>query len=511
MEKSDLIPEGIAKCDQEKIQFYNSIQSHGYLLGFSWPDQRIQVVSENISSLLDGEDTKSAVLGAKLDHFFEKNFINALSGLVSTYPWSFYGKHIEMRPNLKGKQYDAYIFHSDGVFFVEFEEYVPHFDISVLAIEGQERLKEFSRLAKESSNLMDLSRLLCSTVRAITGLDRVMMYRFLAPSWHGEVIAEDRVANVHSYLGHRFPASDIPKPARDLYLRNHVRLIPDAKSANTGLKPKLNPKTQKNIDLSDSRLRAVAPIHLQYLSNMGVAASFSVAITDGEDLWGLLTCHHMQPIMISQSQRTLCEILCNVYSIQAPLLFEADKLKKKVEFEDKLKKLIVQISGHDQPATELLKLHRMVGEVFGAAGCAVISDDAIDFAGLTPLRADIADIAKFLREKMKNENRKLVSIENLSEINPEWARFKNLAAGVMGVDLQTDDAALLLTFRPELIRTITWGGDPRKQLEKRNFDGDIHPRNSFDTWTQNLSNSAQAWTDYEQTGLQFLAEVAFKR
>src|SRR5690606_12928223 len=75
-------------------------------------------------------------------------------------------------------------------------------------------------------SLEDLCQRAAIEVRRLTGYARVMIYRFLDDD-AGVVVAEALADGQHSFLNHHFPASDIPKQARALYIRNLVRVIPD--------------------------------------------------------------------------------------------------------------------------------------------------------------------------------------------------------------------------------------------------------------------------------------------
>jgi light-regulated signal transduction histidine kinase (bacteriophytochrome) len=56
-------------------------------------------------------------------------------------------------------------------------------------------------------------------MRAFTGYDRVMVYRF-DENGAGEVVGESAISGLSTFMGLRYPASDIPVPARALYERN---------------------------------------------------------------------------------------------------------------------------------------------------------------------------------------------------------------------------------------------------------------------------------------------------
>ena len=494
-------------CDREAFHLFATIQSHGVFLAFTWPDQRIQVVSENAGHLFSTE-TKQ-VLGARLEHYLPSNFIDVLGGNIESFPWESKGRHIDLQPEIKGKPYDAYLFESEGLFVLEFEEYQAQLGAQESDIKGEQTIKDFMLRSKKAQSLEELSHWTCAAIRKITGLDRVMMYRFMPPHWHGQVIGEDRVISSHSYMGHRFPASDIPRPARDLYLRNQVRLIPNVRGEVVPLTSSVNPLTKKPLDLSDSRLRSVAKVHIEYLKNMNVGASFSVAVTDHGELWGLIACHHMSEIHISQSRRTACEIIAHAFSIQAPLLETLSYQNERLDFEFRLKKILESLRLSPDPLDQFFKQHRTVTETFGATGIALVGDSLKDFAGLTPLRADIEKLARWLHEEMQREHRSILAIDDLPAQDPQWDSLTESAAGVLAIAIPEMKDSMLLLFRPELVRTVAWGGDPRKQLERRNFQGSLNPRTSFETWEEILKGKSSPWRRFEIDGIQFLRDIVF--
>ena len=89
------------------------------------------------------------------------------------------------------------------------------------------RTSQRCRGFERSTSLNTLCDQAAIEFRRLTNFDRVMIYRFLEDGV-GCVAAEDRRADMHTFLNHHFPASDIPKQARDLYLRNLIRVIPGA-------------------------------------------------------------------------------------------------------------------------------------------------------------------------------------------------------------------------------------------------------------------------------------------
>ena len=167
---------------------------------------------------------------------------------------------------------------------------------------------------QQAPTLLDMSQIVVKEVRRITGFDRVMVYRF-DPDGAGSVIAEDTNQEA-SYLNLHYPASDIPKQARQLYTLNWLRLIPTTSYQPVTLIPATNPFTNQPLDLSLSVLRSVSPLHLEYLQNMGVDASMSISLMHDQKLWGLIACHHLSPKYVPYNIRTVCEFIGQVMSVE---------------------------------------------------------------------------------------------------------------------------------------------------------------------------------------------------
>lgn len=497
----------IANCDSDPIHLSASIQNRGVLIGFSWPDQRVQFASDNCEKYLN--KPLKELLGSRLDHTFPHEVTDAIADLARLSPWRSRGHHLSKRPLINERIFDAYLFETEGMLVMELEEYKNDSEISRSSIEGEQALRDYLLEVKGVRSVTELSRITCATVRRIAGLDRVMVLKFHPPTWYGEVIAEDRITKAHSYLGQRFPATDVPKPARDLYLKNPVRLISKIENGTASIHPRNNPKTKKTVDLSLSRLRSVPDVHVEYLKNMGVTTSFSLGISSGDTLWGLITCHHLSPIEISQSTRTLCEVVSNIFSVQAPLLEESIDQKLRLSFEIKLRKILDSLRLSSDPLDLFFRQHRTVTEAFMADGIALVSDSLNDFAGLTPLKADVENLAHWLRGEMAQENKNAIAIDNLGEKAPDFAHIKNYASGVLAAKIPDAKDSLLILFRPEISKTITWGGNPRKGSEEPAKNGGISPRKSFQAWTENMSNQSNPWTKFEIEGLVFIRDFVF--
>jgi light-regulated signal transduction histidine kinase (bacteriophytochrome) len=147
--------------------------------------------------------------------------------------------------------------------------------------------------------------------RELTGYDRVMVYRFDADG-HGQVVAESRRDDLEAFLGLHYPASDIPAQARALMLEQPLRVIVDVDYEPQAVTPVGNPYTGRPLDLGRALLRSVAPVHLQYLRNMGSAATLTVALVRDGRLWGMVAAHHMTPYPVSIALGEGCRLFADV-------------------------------------------------------------------------------------------------------------------------------------------------------------------------------------------------------
>lgn len=141
-------------------------------------------------------------------------------------------------------------------------------------------------------NLEMFLRVLVGVIKELTGFHRVMVYQF-DQAWNGRVVTElvDPRATKDLYKGLNFPASDIPKQARDLYKVNRVRLLYDRDQVAARLVCRTMDDLETPLDLTFAYLRAMSPIHIKYLANMAVRASMSISINAFDELWGLIACH----------------------------------------------------------------------------------------------------------------------------------------------------------------------------------------------------------------------------
>jgi two-component system, chemotaxis family, sensor kinase Cph1 len=351
--------------------------------------------------------------------------------------------------------------------------------------------RQFLPALQRASAVSEMAELAVTELKRLTGFGRCMLYRFDAHD-HGEVLAEQADAGYESYLGHRFPAADIPPQARELYRLNHIRLIPDARYQPVDLVCVEAGRDARSIDLSFAALRSVSPVHLEYMRNMGTLASMSVSIVVRGRLWGLISCHDHQPRNLGFSQRVACEHLGRLLSMQ----IEAKEETASVAARLRLRQLTIEIVGHlvDSDATLQALVREPVPllKLADAAGAAVVHDDECWTVGEVPAREQIDAISDWVGA----QGAPVVHTTCLAEDCPAGAGSA-AAAGVLALSISQVHRHHVIWFRPEVVETIRWAGEPGKPV--RASDGRIHPRRSFESWLQLVRQHSTNWLP-EQLG-----------
>ncbi|NJL63813.1 MAG: GAF domain-containing protein [Methylacidiphilales bacterium] len=347
---------------------------------------------------------------------------------------------------------------------------------------------------QNAPNLQQMCQLVVKEVRNLTGFERVMVYKFDEDDT-GCIIAEEKQDDLSSYLHLRYPHSDIPKQARQLYSYNWLRIIPNVNYEPIEIVPLINPLTNASIDLSFSVLRSVSPIHIEYLKNMGVTASMSISIIRNQKLWGLIACHHSSPKYISYEVRTACEFLGKIISSEL-----ADKeANEDLDYKIKLKliqgKFIESISQAENFITALAESESNLLEIVNATGAFICLERQHITIGETPELADLDRLLAWI-ENQTQEN--IFFTNTLPKIYPQAEKFKDVASGLLALTISKTHRNYILWFRSEVIRTINWGGNPNKPVEIVE-NGELHlfPRKSFAMWQETVKNSSLPWKDCE--------------
>ncbi|MEN2746147.1 histidine kinase dimerization/phosphoacceptor domain -containing protein [Sphingomonas sp. T9W2] len=480
---SDLGPD-LTACDREPIHIPGAIQPHGVLLIVDPVQERITGGAGDVAALLG-----DAWLGGSVGPLIGDEAVGVLRSTIAG-PVSL--------GTINDRAFSVVASRAGAQWLVEIEPTAPGQPGTEDALTWIEHGgEEFARAV----DLDDLSARAAAIFSRLTGFDRVMIYRFLDDD-SGKVVAERHAPDMDGFLNHHFPASDIPRQARALYVRNRVRVIPDVAytpAPITGIDPAM-----RNIDLSDVGLRAVSPIHVQYLRNMGVAASASVSIVKDGMLWGLVACHHRTPRSLSYLQRKTCELVAASFAQQVSAKEDAAEYRERLRLraaEDALAQRLALDSDPDQTAALIgHDLQRMLG----ADGFALQRGAVLHTSGHVPAREDIADLSRWVRQ----QGSILTHSAALELRLPEAHAYRDLASGILAITLSAEEPVVLMWFRAETLQTIQWAGNPHKAVSDTP-DQPLTPRASFAAWSEEIRGRARPWTPAEVEAAHRLSRLLF--
>ncbi len=465
----------LTACDREPIHIPGAIQPHGLLLVADAATLVIVAGAGDIEARLAddwlGRDL-SALLAQDIAALFATDETVAGVALAGA-PVTGISEH-----------FDVTLHRSADQVLVELE---PVEGVPVTAAAMLGRLNAMAMTFERASNLQALCERAAVAFRQLTGFDRVMVYRFLDDE-AGRVMAEDKASGLGTFLNHHFPASDIPRQARALYVRNRTRTIPTIDYAPAVLRP----AGFETLDLSDVALRSVSPIHLRYLANMGVAASASISIVKDGLLWGLIACHHGSPKGLTPDIRAASATLAGGLARQIRAKEEAETYRERLRLRAAEDAVIPKLATEPAPRSIVAALRDDLRRMLDGDGFAYVEGTIVDTDGPCPGKDDILDLAAWARTRGVIEP---FTTHELSALLPRAEAYRAQASGLLALPL-VDEGAVLLWFRAEQIEEVEWAGNPHKAVSV-DPNAVLTPRTSFESWTQAVSGRSRRWTREE--------------
>jgi light-regulated signal transduction histidine kinase (bacteriophytochrome) len=477
----------LTTCDREPIHIPGSIQPHGVLLVIDRQMLAVEQVAGDSLQLLGiaSADLPGRPL-ATLMHAEAQAFISAqLATPVENVPPA-------MRLNVPSRTGATALdltVHAQGRTALLELEPVRRDPLSGNAASNDPmaRLKSLLSAVQSTAGVEACCAAAAVALRSATGFDRAMVYRFL-PDESGEVVAEDARAGLESFLGLHYPASDIPRQARELYRRNWLRTIPDIEYRPAPLEPAVNPRTGQTVDMSHCALRSVSPIHVEYLRNMGVCASMSASIVCQDKLWGMLVLHHYAPRHVSADLRVACETFAQIFSLHVDAKSQTEISISRLRAQGARDELARALA----PAPDLgaaIASWELLGYV-GASGAIVQLDGQTHAVGVAPPPGEVGALVAWLNTL----NLPLYASEQLSRDYPPAAAYSAIASGLLAVGLSREPRDYVLWFRPEIGRTVRWAGNPAKQVKVDRHGARLTPRGSFAEWLEVTHMQSAAWS-----------------
>ncbi|GAA4034884.1 HWE histidine kinase domain-containing protein [Sphingomonas rosea] len=473
-----------ALCALEQIQFLGEIQPHGFLIELA-SDWLVRRASANVVDYF-GESSEAMVGRSAADLLGRRCLHDIRSELQVSQgasPHVLSGVAIDSCAH----KLDLSVHIIGDSVVIEGEPAAPRDDRLQLNIQAM------LAQVRELDTIETLANLAVRHVRALTGFDRVMFYRFHADE-SGEVIAEVRRRDLEPFLGLRYPATDIPAQARALYLRNPIRQIADVHAVNSPVLPRLGAMGER-LDLSMSTLRAVSPTHIQYLKNMGVTASMSLSIVVEGRLWGLLSCHHTSPRSLPMPVQQSLAFYANILSITLETVVRGRVVERQRAARDRHTRMLSQVSTQNGSIDDLFGLLTELGAELGATGIATYVDGRLRLGGDTPSETETLDLMRFLNGAAASQ---VYHTNALSRVHPPAADYEANVAGVLAIPVSRRPRDYVAFFRPELVSTVRWGGEPTKSVRQAE-DGTLRlsPRDSFAEWAEIVRGQSAHWSDID--------------
>ena len=467
----------LTTCDREPIHIPGSIQPHGALLCVRPGDGVIVQASDNLAAFLGSGGLPARTLA-------ELAGGGTLQDRLGLW-WSSDEPSLFLTPALAGRTRNVVAHRSDGLIVLELEEASDAAQDSAENLYG--KLRGFLTDLPLIVRWQELCQRAAAEVQALTGFDRVLIYRF-DQDWNGIVLAEANNGELPVYLDLRFPASDIPSQARELYRLNRVRIIPDAHYAPVPVAPAANPLTGRPLDLSFAVLRSVSPVHVEYMRNMKTDASMSVSIIADGRLWGLISCHHSAPRQVPIQVRNACDFLAQILALQLVSRIRIEDADRRIELEGVQGGLLARMSDAMVFADVLKSESAAWLGLADAAGAAFVSNDHLVTVGQTPADDDIRSITKWLDQRNGGD---VFATDALGSLMPNASEMTTVASGLLAVSISELYPSYILWFRPEVVQTVTWAGDPTKPVSAN--DERLHPRQSFASWKEQVRGRSRPW------------------
>lgn len=481
----------LTNCEQEPIHIPGSIQPHGFLLGLKTDTFLIDYSSANTLDFIGV--SHEMILGKRFEDVFGIYAMEALSEYIST------NKMLSsslLKMQLLKKDFLCTVHQNENIYILEVEPSSLHLKQSN---EIYDHTSQFLTYLHSTHSMQDLCKLVAKGTREVTGYDRVMIYRFDS-QYNGEVFAESCRDDLEPFIGLHYPHTDIPPQARELYMKNLLRLITDIDYTPVPIFT-VDDIEGKNLDLSLSILRSTSPIHVQYLHNMGVGATLTISLIYKKKLWGLIACHHYSPKNLSPELRLAAKLQGHFITSQIGLRQSHEEYEVSRKVNSAFDKIgTFNLSVEKESFDEFIKQPELL-EICNASGVSLIVDGEVYKNGVVLSDDEIIFLADFLSKHSGNSS---FSTDKLSNQLPDYNILCEKTSGVIYHSLDLESNNCIIWYRPETKTEVFWAGDPAKSIIKD--EKGLSPRNSFKLWKEVVEGTSKPWF---QSELDITASYAF--
>ena len=491
----------LTNCDDEPVHTPGCIQAHGLLLALRPHDLVVTQVSDNFQrwSGLSVEQ----VLGQPLGHILGSAAAERIRYLMTSVALDHspcFALTVRLPHQPEGAAaMDITVHLADGVLLLEME---PGERGVALVAQSDDYFSLVRRTIgnlKAARSLAEFCDVVANETRRITGLDRAMVYRFHADD-SGEVMADARRDDLPSWQGLRYPATDIPRPAREIFKKIGVRPLPDAHGELCEMVPLLNPDTGRPLEMTYCALRGASVMYTEYLHNMGVAATLTMPIMRDGTLWGLTACHHYTATALPYALRSAAEFIAQITSLEIAQV----EVREHQHYRDGLDAanlaMVARAAIDGKLSIAGLMSH---GPLQGiqADGVAIFQRGSWITGGITPDLAALDPLGAWLRERidLASDGTQVYATDALGDAYAPARAFASQASGVLATAVsRLGNSALVLWFRKEQVQTYNWAGNPHeKPVSLGPMGVRLTPRRSFDLWQEQVRGHCRPWLDLE--------------
>ena len=491
-------PIDITNCEREPIHIPGAILPHGAMLVLDPDSLEVLQAAGDTTGLLGAPI--SDLLKGSAATLFRPEQVASLRALVATTdlakPRHLLDPLLRIVPDLP---LDASLHRSGGSLVLEFEAADT---AEAFAADPLAGVHEMVEGLESAQTLQALCQMAAERVRAVARYDRVLIYRFMQDD-SGWVIAESREPHLEPFLNLHYPAADIPTQARALYVKNWLRLITQVDYDPAPLTPVDNPRTGQPLDMSQAILRDVSPIHREYLRNMGIDASMSISIIREGKLWGLIACHNYSPRILPRHLRAVCELFGSMFSLQLEAREKGEQFEERLASRMVLQNLMLNLASADDYAVGLTQQSpNLLDYIHGGGpaddgarqgGVAVSVKGQLTFLGTTPVQAQIEALVSWLNTNIPQGD-SVFATDRLGELWPDAAAFADVAAGVLVISVSPEPSDFIIWFRPEIVETANWAGEPKKLVASGPNGDRLSPRKSFEVWKETVRGRCLPWS-----------------
>jgi len=459
-------------CDREPIHLPGAIQPFGALIVVD-AQQAVVQISANAETWLG--TTPAAALGRSLADVFGEEFAGTIAQALQS---GSQGKGI-IQPSLPCLDLGVSVHNFADLDYIEFE---------ALAAERPEDLSAAQRMVtglRGACTSEDLTVEAVRQVRELTGLDRVMVYRF-GEDAHGEVVAEALADGQEPFLGLHYPAADIPAQARRMYLSQRIRFIADVDYDPVPMVGVAG--SDAPVDMTYCTLRSVSPVHIEYLRNMGVGATLAMSLVIDDRLWGMIVCHHRHAIALSPSKRAFCDLAASLTSALLSARLRAEAMRARLSRQQIITGFGERLQSFDRVAAALTYHPDDLLALTDSDGAYVRIGGDVHLVGKTPGPVAARQILARLQAAKEGAPYATTSLaRDCTEIET------GEIAGALAIPISHNPQDGIVWFRQEVLENVIWGGNPDEA--KARSDGQLSPRTSFAAWSDIVRSTSKAWSD----------------